>query len=100
MKIKNDFDLLDEFIKEDKEENPKIENAKKEIRMLITITPFPVFALLIMSAYFNILEKNLESGTGYTMFLFIMIYLVWVSVILHTNKKKKIHHTVYPKENY
>lgn len=100
MRVKGDLDLFENFIFKEVDKNPKIEKAKKEIKMFIVVTPFPIITLAFLSSYFTLLEKNMELGTGFVMFAFVMVYLVWVFVILHIDKKKKIRHIHSLKENY
>lgn len=100
MNLKESLDLFENYLFKEVDENPKVEKAKKEIKMLMVITPFPIITLAFLSSYFTLLEKNKELGTGLVMFIFIFIYVIWVFAILHKDKMKKNHHTVYQAKNY
>lgn len=80
-------------------DNPKIDNAKKEIRNMITPLIFIITSLLLMIIIVELEGITEKNGSGFIFFALVLIFIVWVSVILHTRNHHKRHSHHYLKES-
>lgn len=80
------------------QENMEIDKARKEIREMLQYCFFPIIAMIFLIIYVGGMDLSKKEGSGFIMFAFIIIFIVWAFVIVHTNKKNIPHLNQHPKE--
>lgn len=91
LKLKEDTQIIDKLLFNENI-NPKYEKIRKEILILMKITPFPTITLAVIGSYFSILKKGSEEGSGFVLFIYVIVYLLWVFAIVHINSSQKSHY--------
>jgi len=87
------------------QEDETIDKARLEILNLLKYCFFPIISLIFLMVYAGALDTvkdttkwSEKQGSGWVMVAFIFIFIVWVFVIVHTNKKRIPHSNPHPKD--
>lgn len=82
---------LDDYFNIKPNDNDKVRNAKIQILRNITVTGFIIIIFVFDSIYFRVIKVDNQEGTGFIFFGEVLVFLAWLSIILHKDKKNKRH---------
>jgi hypothetical protein len=80
------------------QQNKEIDKARLEIRNMLFHCFFPIISMIFLIIYCDALDLTEKQGSGWIMFAFVMIFILWAFVVLHTDKNRKYHLNHYPTE--
>jgi hypothetical protein len=78
-------DFLDSEL-EDKE----LDNARKQIREMLQYCFFPIIAFIFLIIYCEGLKITEQEGTGFILFGFVAVFLIWAFIVNYYVKKREL----------